>query len=112
MFFAPFFALYALGFFFLIALLFVFVEIGIIHYAFGALGLPPDLAFMALFASLAGSYINIPIARIDGGEPHAGAVLNYFGVRYRVPTRYAGASTTLAVNVGGAVVPVLISLYV
>jgi uncharacterized membrane protein len=112
MFFAPFLALYALGFFVLIALLFAFLEIGVIHYAFGALGLPPELAFMALLASLAGSYINIPIAQIDGGEPHPTQVLNYFGTRYRVPARYASATTTLAINVGGAVVPVLISLYV
>ncbi len=34
-----------------------------------------------------------------------------FGVRYRVPTRYATGSTILAVNVGGAIVPVLISIY-
>jgi len=112
MFFAPFLALYALIFLVVIALLFAFVEIGIIHYAFEALGLPPELAFMALFASLAGSYINIPVARIEGGVPHDTEVVNFFGVRYRVPARYAGATTTLAVNVGGAVVPVLISIYV
>lgn len=112
MFFAPFLALYALIFFVVIALLFALLEIGIIHYAFGALGLPPELAFMALLASLAGSYINIPVARLDGGEPHGVEIVNFFGVRYRVPARYAGATTTLAVNVGGAVVPVLISIYV
>jgi uncharacterized membrane protein len=39
-------------------------------------------------------------------------VIDSFGVRYRVPMRYATGSTTIAVNVGGAVVPVLISLYV
>ena len=65
MFFAPFLALYALIFLVVIALLFAFLEIGVIHYAFGALGLPPELAFLALLASLAGSYINIPVAQID-----------------------------------------------
>jgi uncharacterized membrane protein len=116
MFFAPFLALYSLIFFFVVALLFVFLEIGIIHYAFGALGLPPQLAFIALLASLAGSYINIPIARVDGGRPHDREMIDSFGVRYRVPARYVdkytGTTTTLAVNVGGAVVPVLISIYV
>jgi len=112
MFFAPFLALYGLIFLVVIALLFAFLEIGVIHYAFGALGLPPELAFLALLASLAGSYINIPVAKIEGGAPHDAEVVSSFGVRYRVPARYAGATTTLAVNVGGAVVPVLICLYV
>ena len=112
MFFAPFLAFYALIFLVAIALLFAFLEIGVIHYAFGALGLPPELAFLALLASRAGSYINIPVAQIAGGAPHDAEVVSSFGVRYQVPSRYAGATTTLAVNVGGAVVPVLICLYV
>ncbi len=112
MFFGPFVALYAILFFFLLAFVFVLLEIGVIHYAFQMVGLPPELAFLALFASLIGSYINIPIARIEGGPVHPMEVVNSFGVRYRVPVRYAGGGTTLAVNVGGAIVPVLISLYV
>ncbi len=112
MFFGPFVALYAILFFFLLAFVFVLLEIGVIHYAFQMVGLPPELSFLALFASLIGSYINIPIARIEGGPVHPMEVVNSFGVRYRVPVRYAGGGTTLAVNVGGAIVPVLISLYV
>jgi uncharacterized membrane protein len=113
MFFGPFLILYGIFFFAVLAFLFVLLEIGVINYAFGALGLPPELAFLALFASLLGSYINIPITKIEGGAPHAAAVVNSFGVRYRVPMRYAAdGSTMLAVNVGGAVVPVLISIYV
>jgi uncharacterized membrane protein len=112
MFFGPFLILYAFLFLVVLAILFAFLEIGVIHYAFGALGLPPELAFMALFASLIGSYINIPIARIPGGEPHPADIVTAFGMRYRLPARYAGEHTTLAVNLGGAVVPVLISAYV
>jgi uncharacterized membrane protein len=112
MFFAPFIILYAIIFFVILAFLFILLEIGIIHHAFLAIGLPPELAFMALFAALVGSYINIPLTRIESGPPHAADVVNSFGVRYRVPMRYAGGSTILAINVGGAVVPVLVSLYV
>src|SRR5690349_13841375 len=108
MFFGPFLIFYALIFFLVLAFLFVLLEIGVINYAFGALGLPPQLAFFALFASLLGSYINIPLMKIEGGEPHVADVIDSFGVRYRVPMRYATGSTTIAVNVGGAVVPVLI----
>jgi uncharacterized membrane protein len=112
MFFGPFLAFYAILFFVLLAGIFAMLEIGVINYAFGALGLPPQLALMALFASLVGSYINIPLARIEGGEPHTAEMVSSFGVRYRVPLHYARSGTTLAVNVGGAVVPVLISIYV
>lgn len=111
MFFGPFVILYAIAF--LLILVFVFViEINLIHHAFQMIGLSPEAAFLGLFASLAGSYINIPITKIDGGETHDAETVDFFGVRYRVPARYAGGGTTLAVNVGGAVVPVLISLYV
>ena len=112
MFFGPFVLLYGFIFFIVLAGLFALLEIGVIHYAFGALGLPPELAFMALLASLLGSYINIPIARIDGGPPHVAEVVNAFGVRYRMPTHAAHGSTIIAINVGGAVVPILIALYV
>lgn len=112
MFFGPFLALYAVLFLALLVFVFVMLEIGVINYAFGALGLPPELALLALLASLLGSYINIPIAQIDGGEPHMTQVVNSFGVRYRVPLHYASGSTRLAINVGGAIVPVLISIYV
>jgi uncharacterized membrane protein len=112
MFFGPFLAFYAILFFVLLAGIFVMLEIGVINYAFGALGLPPELALLALMASLIGSYINIPLTQIDSGEPHAAEIVTSFGVRYRVPLHYARGATTLAVNVGGAIVPMLISIYV
>jgi uncharacterized membrane protein len=112
MIFAPFLILYGILLFILLGFVFVLIEIGVIHYAFRMVGLPPDLAFLALFASLIGSYINIPLARIHSASPHPAQIVNSFGVRYRVPARYAGDTTTLAINVGGAIVPILISLYV
>ena len=111
MFFAPFLAFYAIIFFFVLAFFFILVEIHVINYAFVSLGLPPELAFTALLVSLVGSYINIPITRVAAGQPHPAAIVRSFGVRYRVPTRYVTGSTILAVNVGGAIVPVLISIY-
>ena len=111
MFFAPFLFFYAIIFFLVLAFFFVLLEIHVINYAFVTLGLPPELAFTALLVSLIGSYINIPITRVASGTPHQAEVVRSFGIRYRLPTRYATDSTIVAVNVGGAVVPVLISLY-
>ncbi len=116
MFFAPFIFLYAIIFFFALAFLFVMLEIGAINYAFNALGLPPHAAFWALIVSLFGSYINIPISRIEGGHgggPSSPDVVSYFGMRYRVPEHLAaGRSTVVAINVGGAIVPLCICAWI
>src|SRR5260370_37573307 len=76
-----------------------------------ALGLPPGMAFAALLASLIGSYINIPIARVASSNLHPATVVRSFGVRYQVPIAAEPGSTIVAVNVGGAIVPVLIAFY-
>jgi uncharacterized membrane protein len=110
-FFAPFLFFYAILFFVLLAFFFVLVEIHVINYAFMMIGLPPEAAFAALLASLIGSYINIPITRIASSNSHPATVISNFGVRYQVPPGYVPGSTIVAVNVGGAIVPVLISMY-
>ena len=112
MIFGPFLILYALIFFIALAFLFALIQIGIINYVFQALGLPPHLAFLALLASLIGSYLNIPITRIACPNPHPIPVVQHFGVRYRLPERYSSGYTTVAINFGGAIVPMMISAYV
>jgi len=111
-FFAPFIILYAIIFFLILGFLFVLLEIGVMKHAFLMVGLPPEIAFLALFVSLIGSYINIPLTKIASGPTYPQEIVDSFGVRYRLPMRYAGTTTTLAINVGGALVPVFISIYV
>lgn len=113
MFFAPFLVFYGLIFIGVLFIWLMFVWIGVISNVFQALGLPPNLAFMALLASFLGSYINIPLTEVESGNTQPlPDVISHFGVRYRIPTRYQTGKTTIAVNVGGAIVPSLISLYV
>jgi uncharacterized membrane protein len=112
MFFAPFLVFYALIFLGLLFVWLMFVWVGVISNVFQALGLPPNLAFMALLASFIGSYINIPLTEIESGAPQLPEVVTHFGMRYRIPVRYQTGKTTVAINVGGAIVPSLISLYV
>ncbi|HTW88441.1 MAG TPA: DUF1614 domain-containing protein [Candidatus Binataceae bacterium] len=110
-FFAPFLFFYFVIFFLVLALLFALIEIHIINFAFQAVGLPPELAFVALLASLIGSYINVPIVRLKCDRVHDVDIIHKFGVAYRIPIHLIGDSTTIAVNVGGAMVPILISIY-
>ncbi|MGH7779438.1 MAG: DUF1614 domain-containing protein [Candidatus Binataceae bacterium] len=112
MIFAPFVLIYAVIFLLGLAFLFVLIEIHVINYVFVALGLPPHLAFVALLVSLAGSYLNIPITQVEGGAAHPELIVRQFGVRYRPPMRYATGTTTVAINVGGAIVPMAICAYV
>ena len=109
--FAPFLFVYVVLLFAVLAFWFVLLEIHVINYAFTLAGLPPELAFAALLASLIGSYINFPVARLHGGQPHPAMLISSYGVRYRIPQRGWDGTTVLAVNVGGAVVPVLITVY-
>ena len=112
MFFAPFLAFYALLFLGILIVWLFFLWVGIIGNVFQALGLSPHLAFLALLMSFLGSYINIPLSEVECGDPKLPQVISLYGMRYRIPTRYHTGRTTIAVNVGGAIVPTLISLYV
>ncbi len=108
---APLHLIYVIVFFVLLGLLFMLIEINLISYAFRALGLPRRLAFLALLASLLGSYINIPVAKVESRPMTDARAVEAFGMVYIVPLGYAGPSTTIAVNEGGAIVPVLVSAY-
>ena len=108
---APFLFVYLLICLVLLAGLFILLEINVISYAFMILGLSPRVAVLALFASLIGSYVNIPLYKVECGPISTDAVVNNYGVLYQVPLQYAGSSTTVAINVGGALVPLLIAGY-
>jgi len=112
MFFAPFLVFYALLFLGLLFVWLMFVWVGVISNVFQALGLPPNLAFIALLMSFLGSYINIPLTEVESGNEQLPEVVGRFGSRFRIPVRYQTGKTTIAINVGGALVPGLISLYV
>jgi len=111
MFYGPFLFIYTLIALAFLAAIVVLVEIEVITYAFLVLGLSPRVAFFALFACLIGSYINIPLYTVSSGAPVTALVVTNFGVVYRIPYEYARGGTTVAINVGGAVVPILIALY-
>jgi len=64
------------------------------------------------FLTLVGSAINIPLKKFAEDELCDERVIPFYGMRYRLPVPKQPCTTTLAVNVGGAVIPVLISLYI
>jgi uncharacterized membrane protein len=109
-FFSPLIFLFMLAFFGLLILLFLLITVGAIGFAFDKIGLDPFAVFALLLACLVGGYINIPFHRIRNETVMMSQVVSFFGFRFRVPTR-ARRETVVAVNVGGAIIPCLIALY-
>ncbi len=112
LFFFPLSLVFIIAFFLILIFLFLFVYLGMISVALTKLGISPSTAFLILFLSIWGSMINIPIKVLSEEPVVSGEVVSFFGVRYVIPVIREGRKTILAVNLGGAVVPVLLSLYI
>src|ERR1700761_9764284 len=89
----------------------ILIQLGILRYAYMRLGVGPGAALLLLFGSLIGSYFNIPLTILPGQPVTSGEVVDFYGMRYVVPTVVQWPGTVLAVNVGGAVIPTLLSAY-
>jgi uncharacterized membrane protein len=112
MLFAPFLLIYLLVCMAFLAGLFLLIQIEVIRVAFMVLGLSPRAAVLALLVSLMGSYMNIPLYTVESGPAPAVATASNFGVTYSVPSQYGSpGTTTVALNVGGALIPVLIAAF-
>ncbi len=86
------------------------LQIGLLNSAYRRLGLEPRVAMLVLLASLIGSYLNIPIARLPEAHVVARAYVDAFGMPYLVPQVVDWPGTILAINVGGALIPILLSI--
>lgn len=98
---------------FVLILLFIFIFLGLIGAAFGRIGFSAQTIILLLLAVLIGSFINIPLFTYESREPViTDAYVTVFGMTYRVPAAAVGSrKTVVAINVGGALIPSIISLY-
>ena len=112
MFFPPFLAFFVFIFIFLLLVAFGLIQFGLFSWAFSKIGIPPVYLFTLLFLCIAGSMINIPLRRIplekDVDDWHT---VSFFGMRFHPPRPDRPNEMVLAINVGGAVIPSLLSLY-
>src|ERR1043166_147604 len=111
MFYIPIGLLFFIAFWFLLALLIGLIQIGILQYVFESMGVSRRYMLTLLLFCLLGSYVNIPIGHLPGGHMRAAEVVDFFGVQYVVPISNDSSGTVLAVNLGGAVIPFLLSMY-
>jgi len=87
------------------------IVVGILRYAYMRLGISPLAAFLILLFSLVGSYVNIPVAQLPAEHVLSGREVAFFGMHYVIPVVVHWPGTVIAVNLGGAAVPVALSGY-
>jgi len=91
--------------------LLILIEIGILRYTYQRLGIKPRYIFALLFLSLLGSYLNIPVYQLPPETLQQGGQVTFFGVRHVIPFVTDWPATIIAVNLGGAVIPAVLSGY-
>jgi uncharacterized membrane protein len=91
--------------------LLVLIQIGLLGRVYAVLGLDPGVATLVLFGSLIGSYINLPLVRLPEQRVVSREVVEVFGVPFLAPVTVDWPGTILAINVGGAVIPIMLSFY-
>jgi uncharacterized membrane protein len=82
-----------------------------VRYAYESLGVSSNTAIFLLLATLIGSFFNIPIAELVPERAMSHHHVDFFGMRYAVPGVSHWKGTVVAVNVGGAIIPTLMSIY-
>jgi uncharacterized membrane protein len=91
--------------------LLIALQVGVLRYAYMRLGVTSGGAMLLLLGSLLGSYFNIPVAQLPEQQVKAGRQVTFFGMRYVVPVLVDSPGTVIAVNIGGALIPGLMSVY-
>jgi uncharacterized membrane protein len=89
----------------------VLVEMRVLAYAYRKVGVRPRYAFAVMVLSLLGSHVNIPLYGVPTQHLLRPHTLTMFGRQYFVPEAVAQGATVVALNVGGALIPILVSIY-
>ena len=114
LFFIPFLGLIFLLLVFFLFGLFLLIQIGVISVAFTKLGLTAAQVFWVLTGTLGGSLINIPVHRrampLSASDP-VGTRPSGLWRHYRRLGQATEGVQTIAINLGGCVVPSLLSIY-
>jgi uncharacterized membrane protein len=103
----PFFIALFLFFLFVVVL----VELRILEYAYEKVGVDRRYIFLLLLFSFMGSYINIPVVQLPPETLFTPRIVDFFGMRYVIPAATERPGTVIAVNLGGAVIPTILSIY-
>lgn len=95
----------------LLILVVALIELRVLSYAYERIGISRRYVLGLLVLSLFGSAINIPIAELPPAVVRSDEIVSYYGVQYVVPHVEEWPRTIIAVNLGGAVIPTFLSIY-
>lgn len=102
----------SLGLFVLLLVVLVLViELGILGYAYRKIGVPPRYMLAVMLLSLVGSHVNIPLYTMPTDRLWPPQEVVMFGRAYVAPPVQEEGMTVIAINVGGALLPLMLSLY-
>lgn len=94
----------------LIVLPFFYAELMVA--AMSKLAMPPTVAFVAVFAVIMGSVVNIPVSKIERTEEFRIDQFHMYGIDRLFPGRIRHARfTVIAVNLGGCIIPLSIAIF-
>ncbi len=82
-----------------------------LRYASLSLGISTGTALLLLLASLVGSYFNITVTHLPPEHVISNEIRDVYGMYWVIPRVRSYPGTTIVVNIGGAVIPALMSLY-
>ncbi len=94
-----------------LALLAALVALRLLRYASESMQISELTLLVILGLSLIGSYVNIPVAYLPAHRILTADEIHFFGMTYVIPVVRETRATVVAVNLGGAVIPVVLSLY-
>jgi len=99
--------------FFILVLAVGLIFIGVISVAFEEVGFGPFITALILVATFVGSYVNMPLMKLKTTVPVIKEeFVTFFGMVYRIPQlEYGETTTVIAINMGGALIPSLVSFY-
>jgi len=95
----------------LLGIFVVVVELRAVAYAYRAIGISPRYVTAVLLLTLLGSHVNVPLYTVPVARMHAPQSVERFGRTYVVPPAMESGVTIVAINVGGALIPILVSIY-
>jgi uncharacterized membrane protein len=89
----------------------VTVTVRVLRFTSASMGIGAGPMFAILLAALLGSYVNIPIGYLPERHIREATEVSIFGMRYVIPLVHQWPATVIAINLGGAVIPILLSVF-
>jgi uncharacterized membrane protein len=94
-----------------LGIVFALIEVGVLEYAYAKMGISRRYVMALLMLTFLGSYVNIPVAELPPETVSSNEVVTFFGIPYVVPHVERWPGTVIALNLGGAVIPTILSIY-